>query len=374
MSSTDSITLTPSSVTTDSDFPVGAVLRPLDDTQALDWLTIGHYLQQHGLHLDAHAAPRQFVGGLANLNYLLRVNGEWTVLRRPPSGPLPPGANDMRREHRILSRLSQGFALAPRSYHLCEDPGIAGAPFQLVEYRAGVAVRGDRLDPLPENEGVGVHLSLMMIEALAALHAVDADAVGLGDLGRPDGFFRRTTEGWIKRCELISEGVPSASARESMRWLREVADPVPMAPVLLHNDFKLDNILLDRQSQAPVAIVDWDMGTRGDALFDLATLLSYWSEPGDPAGMQNLRQMPTARPGFFSREQVAQGYAQSTGRSIDGLKPYRVLTQFKLAVVFQQLYQRYRSGETQDPRYAHFGHLADELHEFTLDLITNKIF
>ncbi|WP_256591149.1 MULTISPECIES: phosphotransferase family protein [unclassified Pseudomonas] len=273
-----------------------------------------------------------------------------------------------------MSRLSQGFALAPRSFHLCEDPGIAGAPFQLIEFRAGVAIRGNQLAPLAATTEVGERLSLMMVQTLAALHAVDAEAVGLGDLGRPDGFFRRTTEGWIKRCELISEGDPGAAARESIRWLTRVTDPSATAPVLLHNDFKLDNILLDRHTQEPVAIVDWDMGTRGDALFDLATLLSYWSEDGDTSAMQRLKQMPTAHPGFLSREQVAQRYAHATGRSIDELKPWRVLTQFKLAVVFQQLYQRYRSGETQDPRYADFGRLADELHEFTLAIITGKTF
>ncbi|MCY1461388.1 hypothetical protein D9M71_790430 [compost metagenome] len=116
------------------------------------------------------------------------------------------------------------------------------------------------------------------------------------------------------------------------------------------------------------------MGTRGDALFDLGTLLSYWSEVGDPAGMQNLGQMPTARPGFLNREQVAQAYADLTGRSLAEFKPYRVLTQFKLAVVFQQLHQRYCSGEIDDPRYAGFGTLANDLHAFTLDIINDKIF
>ena len=374
MSFTDQTPSTPSLVSAEAGLPAGVALRPLEDTQALDWPVIGRYLQQHGLHVDQRLPPRQFVGGLANLNYLLRVNGEWTVLRRPPSGPLPPGANDMRREHRILSRLSQGFALAPRSYHLCDDLSIAGAPFQLIEYRAGVAVRGSQLAPLPETEEVGRRLSGMMVDSLAQLHAVDAHSVGLGDLGRPEGFYRRTTEGWINRCELISDGAPGAAARESIRWLREVPDPATRAPVLLHNDFKLDNILLDPHTQKPVAIVDWDMGTRGDALFDLATLLSYWSEPDDPSGMQRLGQMPTTRPGFFSREHVARSYSLATGRAIDELKPYRVLTQFKLAVVFQQLFQRYRSGETQDPRYADFGRLADELHEFTLAIITDKTF
>ncbi|MDN7139864.1 phosphotransferase family protein [Pseudomonas sp. JQ170] len=355
-------------------YPPGAALRSLAETHPLDWPAVCHYLQAHGLEVDTHLAPRQFVGGLANFNYLLRVNGQWMVLRRAPAGPLPPGANDMRREHRILSRLSQGFALAPCSYHLCEDASIAGAPFQLLEYRDGVAVRGASLAPLPETQALGLQLSQMAVRTLAALHQIDVHAVDLAELGRPEGFFRRTAEGWSARCERVSLGAPSAAARQTMDWLAQVADPKPVTPVLLHNDFKFDNILLDPVSHEPVAILDWDMGTRGDALFDLGTLLSYWTEAGDPAGMQALGQMPTAQPGFLTREQVARAYASLSGRSLDEFKPYRVLTQFKLAVVFQQLYQRYRSGEVDDPRYAGFDTLANDLHTFTLDIISDTIF
>lgn len=356
-----------------SAWPIGVLLRSEAESRPLDWGPVARHLAQHGLPLDPAVTPRQFAGGLANLNYLLRLEQGWAVLRRPPSGPLPPGANDMRREHRILSRLWRALPLAPRSLHLCEDETVAGAPFQLLEFRAGVAVRGDSLAPLPETAETGAALSGLLVETLAAIHAVDPAAVGLGDLGRPAGFFARTAQGWIHRAERAA-GAMSPAARAIAQWLGTARVPAPAAPTLLHNDFKLDNMLLDLRSLRPVAVLDWDMGTRGDPLFDLATLLSYWSEADDPPCMHRLAQMPTARPGFPSREAIARAYAAATGRGLSDFKPYRVLTMLKLGVVFHQLHARHRAGETHDARYAAFGTLAEELFDFTLDIVNDKKF
>ncbi len=355
--------------------PAGVALRGAQESRPQDWGAISRHLAGVGLALDPGMAPRQFAGGLANLNYLLRLaDGGWAVLRRPPDGPLPPGAHDMAREHRILSRLWRALPLAPRSLHLCADAAVAGAPFQILEFRPGIAIRGDSLAPLDESAQTGERLSALMVETLAAIHAVDADAVGLGDLGRPIGFFARTAHGWLTRAARIGDGAVSPAVRAIARWLEQVREPAGNAPTLLHNDFKLDNMLLDPARLTPVAVVDWDMGTRGDPLFDLATLLSYWTEPGDPGCMHRLAQMPTAKAGFASREQVALAYARATGRTLDALKPYRVLTMLKLGVVFHQLHARYRAGETSDARYAPFGVLGDELLDFTLDIVNDKIF
>ena len=355
-------------------YPSAVSLRPVADAFPLDWARIADHLALQGLFLDRNVQPRQFSGGLANLNYLLRINDDWMVLRRPPTGPLPPGANDMRREHRILSRLWEALPLAPRSHLLCEDAEIAGAPFQLLEFRQGLAIRGDVLDPLPDTPETGRALSAMLVETLAKVHGVDVDAIGLGQLGRPEGFFARTAKGWVDRGALVCNGTLSPAAQEVADWLNALPPMTDGAPVLLHNDFKLDNILIDQDSLAPLAIFDWDMGTRGDPLFDLATLLSYWSEPGDPDCMARLAQMPTAHSGFASREEAASAYAAATGRSIANIKPFRVLTMFKLGVVFHQLHSRALTGEATDPRYATFGTLAEELFKFTLDIAANKVF
>lgn len=342
-------------------------LRSPADSVVQDWPKLADYLQARGMRLDTSATPRQFAGGFANLNYLLRIDGTEAVLRRPPMGPLPPGAYDMGRESKILSRLHERFPLAPRALHLCLDAEVLGAPFQITEYRRGLSLR----DPLPASlagdAAICRQLGMTMIDVLSQLHRVDPADVGLADLGKPQGFLERAVEGWVKRAGIAVQAwaTPRTSAliAELATWLRanRVADG---AAVLLHNDFKLDNLLLAPGTLRPVAVLDWDQGTRGDGLFDLATLLSYWSEAGDPPAMQQLQQMPTAQPGFPTRQQAAQAYAEATGRDLSDFRFYRVLASFKTAVIFQQLHARWQAGATQDARYASFGELSDGLLEF----------
>lgn len=359
---------------TEMDF--GLELRAEAATILQDWNALASYLAAHGMRLDLDPPPRQFAGGLANLNYLLRLDGEQAVLRRPPLGRVPPGAYDMAREFRILSRIKEGFPLAPRGLHLCLDEAVLGAPFQITEYRRGLAVRGTLPSALGRIPNVGERLGNTVIDVLVQLHEVDSAAVGLQDLGRPDGFLERTVAGWSKRAVLSAEGRDSSPCHgliaDLSHWLREhrVADGKPS---LIHNDLKLDNILLDAVTLAPVAVLDWDQCTRGDSLFDLATTLSYCSEPGDPPVMQRLMQMPSGA-GFPSRRALAERYAKSTQRDLGNLQFYRVLAIFKLAVIFQQLHQRYRDGATDDPRYADFGAIADGVLEFAQLVARGELF
>lgn len=354
--------------------PPDALLHRPEPDRAGWWASLCAHLGSEGFRVSTDVAPRRFVGGLANHNYLIRVNDAWVVLRRPPEGPLPPGAHDMRREHRLLSRLWRATPLAPRSVHYCDDSSVIGTPFQIIEFRPGIAIRGNSLAPLPPTSETASALAEMVVDTLARLHAIDCEVIGLGDLGRPEGFFGRTTAGWIGRCMRVLDNAPTHEARTVLDWLEreEVGDG--SAPTLLHNDFKLDNILIDPATLKPVAVLDWDMGTRGNPLFDLATLLSYWTEPGDPPCMHKLAQMPTALPGFPARENIARAYADLTGRSLGQIKPYRVLTTFKLGVVFHQLHARYRNGEPVDGIYAGFGVLAEELFAFAIDIINDRIF
>jgi aminoglycoside phosphotransferase (APT) family kinase protein len=360
-----------------NDAPASAALRSEADSVPQDWGRLAQYLAAQGLKLDDSRTPRQFAGGFANLNYLVQIDGLPAVLRRPPMGPLPPGAYDMGRESKILSRLWQQFPLAPRAIHLCTDAAVLGAPFQITEYRAGVSIR----DTLPAaqagNAGIGERLGQMLIEVLAQLHAVDPVRVGLNDLGKPEGFLARATEGWTRRATLATQDWASASTAKLIvdlhRWL--LAHAVPDHYIgLLHNDFKLDNVLLDPHTLEPVAVVDWDQGTRGDALFDLATLLAYWTEAGDPPPVLAMRQMPTAHPGFPTRQQAARTYAEITGRDLSDFRFHRVLAQLKTAVIFLQLHLRYRSGETQDARYAEFGSVGEALLELAHEIAHHRMF
>lgn len=329
-----------------------------------DWPALQRHLATHGLHLDLSAEPRQFAGGLANLNYLVAIDGAQWVLRRPPPGDLPPGANDMQREYTILKGLWQAFPLAPRAIHFCADRAVLGAPFLIMEYRPGLVIGGTlpAWRPIPEPERAS--LGRCAVELLAQLHAVDADSVGLASLGRPDGMLARMVEGWEKRAHFAYGAQTPPGIARTARWLRERM-PAAGPACLLHSDFKLDNMILDPASLAPRAVIDWDMGTRGDPLVDVATLLSYWTEAGDPDAMHQLAQMPTAQPGFPTRDELLQIYARRTGRDLSGFGFYRVLCMLKLTVVFMQLHARYLRGEAVHEKYKTFGTLALGLLDFT---------
>jgi aminoglycoside phosphotransferase (APT) family kinase protein len=322
---------------------------------------VARYLQAEGMTFDPAQPVRQFAGGLANRNYLVVVDGRNAVLRRPPDGELPPGAHDMAREHRILSRLASTLSFVPRSLHYCDRRDVIGVPFQLIEYRPGIVIRGADLSAVAARPDAPPVLCEMMVSTLASLHEVEARSVGLDDLGKPQGFVGRAIAGWSKRGALVALS-PSTEKLlgEISNWLgrqrfRE------RRPTILHCDFKLDNLILDSARLTPVALVDWDMGTRGDPLFDLATLLSYWAEPGDPPAMLKLQQMPTAHSGFWRRLEVAKRYAALTGCDLDDLPAMRVLALLKLGVVFLQLHRQWTGGAVKDNRYAEFGLLGEDL-------------
>ncbi len=317
---------------------------------------LAHHLAAHGMRLDG--VVERCAGGLANLNYRILVNGRDAVLRRPPPGDLPAGSHDMAREHRVLSALSPALGFVPRPLHLCEDRSVLGAPFQVIEFRAGKVLRGSDCLDAAGSVLVGARLSTMLVDTLAVLHRVDPVRVGLGALGRPQGFFARTAGNWAARARAADEdGATHRDVLAIHAWL-ERQRTLERAPRLLHGDFKLDNCILDPASLALAAVIDWDMSTRGDPLFDVATLLSYWTEPGDPPCMHRLAQMPTAFPGFLSREQVLQAYAVRTGFPVSDFHALRVLALFKLGVVFLQLHRsraRVAGAATADTDFRRLG-------------------
>lgn len=313
------------------------LLRRPPETVPQDWPALARYLASCGMRLGP-GEPRQFAGGFGNLNYRIEIGGAPFVLRRPPLGPVPRGANDMAREHRILSSLWRRYPLAPRGIHYCADAAVLGAPFQIIEYRPGIVIR----DALPPGaEDAGGRLSRHLVLCLAQLHAVPPAALGLETLGRPAGFLARTLAGWSARGAALADLVEERAWAETLAWLdRRV--PASGPACLVHNDFKLDNVILDPASLAPVAVIDWDMGTQGDPLWDLAVLLSYWVEPEDPPGLHEMRQMPTAMPGFWRRREVLDAYRRLTGRAVEDFSFYRVLSLLRSGIVFLQLYDRYR--------------------------------
>jgi aminoglycoside phosphotransferase (APT) family kinase protein len=324
-----------------------------EEFASFDRFALSKYLADEGFEFDPKRPVHQFAGGLANRTYLVEVDGGPVVLRRPPAGKLPRGAHDMAREQRILTALSPVLPLVPAGLHYCPSAWIIGAPFQLIEYRAGLVLR-DVSQTEALNEGQRDEISAMLVRTLATIHAVDAPACGLGTLGRPEGFVHRTISGWAERGrDVVGEPGAIGLIEALLAWL----DDQPLSsrpPRLLHLDFKLDNLILDPATLAPRAIVDWDMGTRGDPLFDLATLLSYWPEARDPPELQGGVMMPIVQPGFWTRRQAAEAYAAITGDKLDDLAALYVLARLKLGVVYFQLHQQWLTGATKNARYADF--------------------
>ncbi len=345
--------------------------------QPQDWNKLAEYLGKKGYEFSPDMPPRQFVGGFGNLNFLIEIDGKPQVLRRPPLGPLPPGANDMVREFRVTSKLWQKFPLAPKALLLCEDIRVLGAPFLIMQYRPGAVIQMDLPAELHDRTW---QLSRMVIEVLCRFQAVDPAEVGLDDLGKPEGFLHRAVQGWIKRFTVAAKDVysdrkPPMSADEIIHWLKK--QPVPDSGfTLLHNDFKLNNIVLDvNDLVTPIALLDWDMCTRGDPLFDFATLLSYWVEPDDPPALNKVGQMPTSTsPGWMSRQEITDYYGKTSGRDLSDIHFYRVLTAFKHCIIFMQIYARFCRGTTTDPRIAELGPALDSLFEFTHDVMKHRYF
>jgi aminoglycoside phosphotransferase (APT) family kinase protein len=296
----------------------------------------------------------QFPSGASNLTYLLRI-GDWEgVLRRPPLGPIPPKAHDMGRESGILSKLNAAFPLAPKPYFFTDDEAIIGAPFYVMEKRTGVVLDDSFPEGVEPEEGLCRGVSRTVVDTLVELHAVDPEEAGLGELGRPEDFLERQTRGWIGRYDKaktdeIDEVGPLTD------WLAENVPDSP-SPAVIHNDYKLNNLVLNPDDLTEVrAVLDWEMTTVGDPLFDLAVSLSYWTEPGDPDDLRAVMPTVTSTPGFMTRRELIDRYAEGSGRDLSEMHWYVVFGYFKLAGILQQIFARWKNGQTQDERFATFG-------------------
>lgn len=299
---------------------------------------------------------KQFGGGAANLTYLLDYGSHEYVLRRPPLGPVAKSAHDMGREYRVLSVLHQVFPYAPRAFVYSDDESLLGAPFFVMERRRGVVVRRSMPDVFASLSAAGGRMSEALVDGLALFHAVDYEAIGLSELGRPEGFVRRQIEGWYKRW-LGAQTHDLPEFEEVYGWL-QANRPQSTAYSLVHNDYKLDNVMLARDDPGQmVAIFDWDMCTLGDPLCDLGALLTYWTEPADPPYMQAITSMPLGELGFMTRRELVERYAMKSGRSVHDIHFYHALGLYRLVVIIAQIYIRYQRGQTQDERFAPLGDL-----------------
>jgi aminoglycoside phosphotransferase (APT) family kinase protein len=304
-----------------------------DATPGLDPAAVRRWLAGQGIDLSGDVHPHLFPGGRSNVTYRLTDDaGTSVVIRRPPLRNVLPTAHDMEREHRVLSGLQAAGYPAPRPLALCTDDGVTGAPFLVMEYVPGqiVATADDAALLTPAQRG---RVSGSLVDALVRLHAVDVDAAGLTDLGRPDGYLPRQLSRWSRQWELTrTRDLPTMDRLGEVLARRLESLPSDLPWSLVHGDYRLDNVILDADSLDARAVLDWEMSTLGDPLADLALALVYWSEAGDHLRHRiPVAQHLTDGDGFWTRaEQIDTCTA---------------LACFKLAVITESIHARTLQGK-----------------------------
>ena len=318
--------------------------------EELDRARLSAYLASHFAG-PGPVTVEQFPSGHSNLTYRVTWGVRELVLRRPPFGSQVKSAHDMGREYRVLSKLHETYKVAPEVILYCDDLAVLDAPFYLMEPIRGIILRRQLPPALLLSPAVARQLSEAFLDNLVCLHGLDYDKIGLGDLGKPQGYLERQVKRWIERYHNSATHDLSEVARIS-NWLTHHI-PASSQATLIHNDYKYDNVVLDSNDITKiVGVLDWEMCTLGDPLSDLGTTLAYWTDPSDPDELQEICPAPTTIPGTLTRAQLAQRYARATGRGIRDMVFYLTFARFKVAVIVQQIYYRYARGLTQDERFA----------------------
>ena len=330
--------------------------------EQLDLKNLSSYLTNNlKLEFD-NLTSLQFSGGHANLTYLLKLDKKEYVLRRPPLGPVAPSSHDMFREHMVQSSLNNLFPLAPKSLYFCGDETVIGSKFHIIERRNGFVVR-KQFEPyiFPSKDNLR-KISFKIIDVLSDLHKINPDEVGLGDLGKPEGFVLRQLNGWEERWKKSTDEKVLRSKFEKLVSFLRSSLPQPQAVTILHNDFKLDNIMWSNSDPFdPVAVFDWDMCTRGDPLMDLGHMLNYWIDETDNEDCKLITSMPVDKILYPTRKEMVDYYSKKTGFNVENINWYYAFGAFKLAVILQQIFYRYQKGQTQDERFSNFGKRIDAL-------------
>ncbi len=323
---------------------------PVRAGQGFDVAALAAWLRPRIEGLDGEPELLQFGRGYSNLTYLVRFGARELVVRRAPPGVNIKSAHDMGRENRILAALSPTWPKAPRPLAHCDDASVIGTPFYVMERVQGIILRAKTPEGLVLDPPTMKRASEATCDTLAEIHNLDWRAVGLGDLGKPDGYVERQVKGWTERyAKAKTDDVPQVVRLGA--WLEDHR-PRETGATLVHNDFKYDNVVLSPDLSRVLAVLDWEMATIGDPLMDLGTALGYWIEPDDPPVFQITVFGPTNRPGNLTRVQFAERWSRATGRDASNVLFYYAFALFKLAVVAQQLYKRYVDGHTKEERYA----------------------
>ena len=307
------------------------------------------------INQDQLPEVKQFRSGASNLTYLLSYPDRELVLRKPPVGTKAASAHDMNREFLIQSRLQSVFPLVPKMIALCQDQSVIGSDFYVMEYVEGQIFRRDIPEGITSSD-----ISVMadsLINGLVQLHAVDSSI--LAELNKGNGYVQRQVDGWSKRYRnALTDDVPTAE--KLMAWL-SANQPNDVDSCIIHGDWRIDNVVFDLANARIAGVLDWELATVGDPLMDLGSALAYWVDRDDEAAFASLRRQPSHLPGMPTRDEFVQRYLELSGRNCNDFTFYEVFGLFRLAVIIQQIWARFRMGQTTNPAFAGFGDAVNTL-------------
>lgn len=345
---------------------------PIRKGEELDTLKIEAFIRQHFENLpESPLQIEQFSAGRSNLTYQLNI-GDWeAVLRRPPLGPVAPKAHDMEREFRILTEIHPHFSVAPKPL-LFANETVIGSPFFIMERKRGIVLDTGFPSNVTPTKETCHYISHLMVENLVLLHSIDYKKTKLKEMTKPDGFMERQVQGWIQRYERVKlEDIQGIE--QLKKWMLDHI-PISQEPSIIHYDYKLNNSMFNEDFTKMIGLFDWEMTTIGDPLADLGAAMSYWIQPDDSDLLKKgLGDVPiTAMSGFMTRNEFLEDYARKSGRDLSNMNFYLTFAYFKLAVICQQIFYRWKMGQTQDERFAHLDAFVRNLIQYALYTITAK--
>lgn len=295
----------------------------------------------------------QYAGGASNWTYRLRYPERDFILRRPPAGTRAKSAHDMGREYTVQKALKPLYPVVPEMIGLCQDESVIGAEFYVMERLEGIIPRAKMRGGIGLDARENRVLCTNVLDKLIELHQVNYQAAGLASLGKGAGYCKRQVEGWTDRYQKARTwNVPSF--RYVCEWLR-AHTPNDVATCVIHNDFRLDNVVLDpNQRTRIIGVLDWEMATLGDPLMDLGGALAYWVQANDDPLFKMVGRQPTHLPGMLTRREVVAYYLSRSGYAPENWTFYEVFGLFRLAVIAQQIYYRYHHGQTKNPAFKNY--------------------
>jgi aminoglycoside phosphotransferase (APT) family kinase protein len=311
----------------------------------------------------------QFPGGYSNLTFLLKIGSKEYVLRKPPVGANIKTAHDMRREYQVLKALQPVYKAIPQPVLYCDNAEVIGTSFYIMERVRGIILRNRVPKGMTLDQHTFRSVSEATVDNLVKLHDLNLDETGLIQIGKPEGYIQRQVDGWVRRY-FDAQTDPIIDMDNTAKWLSENM-PADGMPAFIHNDYKYDNLVLDPGDLRNIlAVLDWEMATVGSPLMDLGTTLAYWAEDRDSEALKPFNL--TWLPGNMSREEVLHRYAEQRGIEPGEFLFYYVFGSFKIGVIVQQIYARYKKGFTQDPRFAGLIHVVNALGVNAQKAITYK--